>query len=81
MRGLWLCSAAEPLGVGGLVEVIHLLEHPGTQFVDQGHQVAADDPHAAIQPGGDVAHDVEIEGDLLPQPRPLHLHRHPLAPL
>jgi hypothetical protein len=72
-------QAGEGFGVGGFVDVIHLLEDPFAEFIDQPHQIALDQPHIPVQPGGDVADDVEIEGDLLPQARPLHLHRHPFA--
>ena len=67
------------LGIGGLVAVVHLLEHPLAQLIDQGHEVGADQPHVLVEPGGDVAHDVEIERDLLPQAGALHLHRHLVA--
>ena len=69
----------EGLSVAGLVAVVHLLKHPLAQLVDQGHQIGADQAHVAVEPGGDVAHDVEIERDLLAQAWALHLHRHLLA--
>ena len=34
-----------------------------------------------VKPGSDVAHDVEVERDLLPQARALHLYGHRLTPL
>ena len=64
-----------------LIEIVHFLEHPLTQFIDQRHQITADQTHVAIKPSGDVAHDVKIERDLLAQARPLHLHGHLLATL
>ena len=76
-----LMQLSEGLSVRGLVEVIHLFEHPSPQFIDQGDEVAADQSDVAVQPGGDVAHDVQIQGDLFAQPRALHLHRHPCATL
>ena len=71
----------EGFGVAGLVDVIHLLEHPLAELIDEPHQIALDHAHVAVEPAGDVADDVEIQGDLLPQAGPLHLHRHPLPRL
>ena len=59
-------QCGKALGVGGFVEIVHLLEHPLAEFIDQGHQVTADQAHIGVHPGGDVAHDVKIERDLLP---------------
>ena len=69
----------EAFGIGGFIEIIHLFKHTAAQFINQPYQIAADNPHSAIQPGGDVAHDVEIKGDLLPQARSLHLDGHLLS--
>ncbi len=74
-----LMQLSEGLSVRGLVEVVHLLKHPSPQLVDQCDEVTADQSDVAVQPGGDVAHDVQIQGDLFAQPRALHLHRHPGA--
>ena len=74
-------QGCETFGVGRLIAVVHLLEHPLAQLIDQGHQVAADQAHVLVQPGGDVAHDVEIERDLFAQPRSLHLDRNLLTAL
>ena len=74
-----LMQLSESLSVSGLVDVVHLFEHPSPQLVDQGNEVASDQSDVAVQPGGDVAHDVQIQGDLFAQPRALHLHRHPGA--
>ena len=79
--GITGVQLGEGFGVAGLIEVIHLLEHPLAQLIDQGHQVGADQTHVAVEPGGDIAHDVEIERDLLAQTGPLHLHGHGLPPL
>ena len=57
---------AEFFRIAGLIEVVHLLENPSSQLIDQGDQIAADQADVAIEPGGDVAHDVEIERDLFP---------------
>ena len=77
--GIGAMEAGKGFGVAGLIAVIHLLKHPLAQFVDQGDEVAADQADVAVQPGGDVAHDVEIERDLLAQTGPLNLDGHHLT--
>ena len=62
--------------VGCLVEVIHLFEDAPPKFIDQGDEIAADQADVAVQPRGDIAHDVEIQGDLFPKPWSLNFHRH-----
>ena len=62
--GVVAMQLSEAFGVGGFIEVIHLLEHPFAQFIDQGDEIASDQADIAVQPGGDVAHDVQIQGDL-----------------
>ena len=61
----------ERLGVGCLVAVVHLLKDPLAQLIDQGNKVRADQADVGVQPGRDVADDVEVEGDLFPQSWPL----------
>ena len=79
--GIVAVQFGEFFRVGRFIEVVHLLEHPLTEFIDQRHQITADQTHVAVEPGGDIAHDVEIERDLLAQTRSLHLHRHLLTAL
>ena len=67
--------------IGCFVEIIHFFKHSCAKFIDQPHEIAADQPHIPVQPGGDVANDVEIKSDLLPEARPLHFHGHFLPPL
>ena len=77
----WVMAVQVPelFGVSGLVEVIHLLEDPPPEFVDQGDQIAADQPDVAVQPGRDVADDVEVKGDLFAKPWALNFDGHLLA--
>ena len=74
--GVELC---ERFGVGRLVAVVHFLEHPLTQLVDQGHEVRADQADVGVQPGRDVPDDVEVQGDLFPQSWALNLDGNLLA--
>ena len=71
----------EGFRIGCLIEVIHLLEHPAPEFVDQRNQVTADQADVAVQPCGDVADDVEVKRDLFPQAGALHLHGNLLTTL
>ena len=64
--GVVAVEVAEFLSVARFIEVVHLLEHAAAQFIDQGHEIAADQADVAVQPGGDVAHDVQVQRDLFP---------------
>mmetsp|Transcript_69528 Transcript_69528/g.148694 ORF Transcript_69528/g.148694 Transcript_69528/m.148694 type:complete len:418 (+) Transcript_69528:1291-2544(+) len=64
-----------------LVHIVQLLEDPGCELVEEGHEVRAPlVPHAHLlkvgEEGGRLANQVKIQGDSLQHRRPLNLHRH-----
>ena len=77
--GIVAVELCELFCVGRLIEVVHLLEHPTAQFIDQGHQITADQADVAVQPGGDIANDVKVQGDLFTQAWTLNFDRNLLA--
>ena len=77
--GVLLMELAEFLGIRGFIQVVHFLKHPTAQFINQGDEIAANQTDVAVEPGGDVAHDVEIKGDLFAQTRPLNFHGNALT--
>ena len=77
--GIVAVKLAEFFGVLSFIQVIHLLENPMTEFIDQRDEITADQTDIAVQPSRDVAHDVEIKRDLLTKTRTLHLDGHALT--